>query len=995
MVVFFVGINLVSAGNLLQNITGNYSNNVSLNNQSLANFTAQVYDNTWLDFDGIDDNVILENQLSIPSQDITTIIKFKSNNNTGSHNLFSQKWGTKIYIYDDVLYFVSANDSALARSSLWNNGIDKNWSFIAGTYNDTSGNQTMYEDQYNTTYKVGVNPVKTSISKAGEGLFAEDDWVIGSNYQGSYGDYFNGSIDFIKTYNRTLSGDEINHLLWNDGEYVRPVETKNLAQKGFNWILNDGSLLVLFQNKTYFSNDNGGTFVNNYNFTESSCNGIYQDLNNYTYIGCMDELYRSPPNGDGSYNLTKFSIVLTMPFSENYFWHGHGMSESSDGHYTFFATYGDMNPGDHSGIVYRSSDNFETCETIYNDSMDARHIHFVKVDPYSDYVYVSVGDSTPTHQNATYLLRSVDNGTTWVKLQEYMDLGYFWQPTTLIFTQEYRIYGEDVSLGYSKIFRTSDDVNYETVFEHDITGWWYDAVKDSNDVMYFSYYQADKTVIVASEDNGTTWYIAREYEYQGYPAGTIGMSNANENSDYFYFKGILNSGENTIRAKTLAKTEDDAIWHYNFNENNGTVAHNLGVNGINGTINGSGWGNDGTLKSLRNLADYILYPIEGTFKLINEIYNYVPIFLSYDIDTIAPQVIIVYPTNISYNTNVSVLNYTFIELNSDKCWWSNNGGGWNSTAMACGTNWTGLVSSEGINTWTVYINDTVGNLNSTSITFFKDTLSPNIIINSPLSEQSFTTSSILLNATLNENGTCLYSFDAGVTNTSMESSDNQTFTKSLSLPDGDYVTNFYCNDTIGNVNNTQNVSFSISAPVTETTAQSGSSGSPIYYPTESNLRQGYSRQLGRFWKLDFKSGTESHQLKIDNLNADNKTATITISSEPQTKTLSVGEEWKVNLDDDNFYDLLVRLDNVTSIRADIFIQEINEEIKSEILKKDKTLTGKIVDDIKENNPWFYPTIVTIILIAAGLIFTVLRKVGKKGKEFSSSINTPNTIRGKA
>ena len=38
--------------------------------------------------------------------------------------------------------------------------------------------------------------------------------------------------------------------------------------------------------------------------------------------------------------------------------------------------------------------------------------------------------------------------------------------------------------------------------------------------------------------------------------------------------------------------------------------------------------------------------------------------------------------------------------------------------------------------------------------------------------------------------------------------------------------------------------------------------------------EGYSKSLGRSWKLKFDVGNESHQLKLDKINADNKTATV-------------------------------------------------------------------------------------------------------------------------
>ena len=105
--------------------------------------------------------------------------------------------------------------------------------------------------------------------------------------------------------------------------------------------------------------------------------------------------------------------------------------------------------------------------------------------------------------------------------------------------------------------------------------------------------------------------------------------------------------------------------------------------------------------------------------------------VTFFVDSIVPLIEITYPANISYTSNVSSLNYTHTETNCDKVWWSNSSGVWNSSTQSCGTNWTDLTSNEGSNTWTVYINDTSGNENSSSVTFFKDTTNPSIVLTSP------------------------------------------------------------------------------------------------------------------------------------------------------------------------------------------------------------------------------------------------------------------------
>ncbi len=180
------------------------------------------------------------------------------------------------------------------------------------------------------------------------------------------------------------------------------------------------------------------------------------------------------------------------------------------------------------------------------------------------------------------------------------------------------------------------------------------------------------------------------------------------------------------------------------------------------------------------------------------------------IDATTPQINITNPLPINYSINVSELNYTYTETNPDKCWWSNSSGEWNSSTQTCGTNWTNLISSEGWNNWTVYINDTSGNENSSNVTFFKDTTPPEVEIVSPTSGQTFTSSTVSFSVKTNEASTCNYTLNAGATNTTMTANATSTgFTDSQSLSNAAYTALFYCEDLFNNLNNTESVSFTV------------------------------------------------------------------------------------------------------------------------------------------------------------------------------------------
>jgi len=88
------------------------------------------------------------------------------------------------------------------------------------------------------------------------------------------------------------------------------------------------------------------------------------------------------------------------------------------------------------------------------------------------------------------------------------------------------------------------------------------------------------------------------------------------------------------------------------------------------------------------------------------------------IDNVDPIVSILYPTATVYDLNITELNYTYTDLDSSgSCWYSVDSGLTNSTNSIAGTNFTGLSSSDGNNTWTVYCNDTSGNFGSDIVTF--------------------------------------------------------------------------------------------------------------------------------------------------------------------------------------------------------------------------------------------------------------------------------------
>src|SRR3989344_1706967 len=249
----------------------------------------------------------------------------------------------------------------------------------------------------------------------------------------------------------------------------------------------------------------------------------------------------------------------------------------------------------------------------------------------------------------------------------------------------------------------------------------------------------------------------------------------------------------TYLANVSIQTNDSVNIDYNATD---TIAfENFSVNDTRFSINASGWFKNSSGLSIGVI--FVNITINDTSNNKNSSVVFVNIS-AISSDTTFPIINIAYPTNISYSINVSALNYSITELNKDRCWYGNSTA--NFTDVAAGVNFTSVQSNEGSNTWTVYCNDTANNLNSTSVTFTKDTTVPAITILLP-ANTSYASTTSTFNVTLNENGTdCLYSLD-GAGNITMTNKNNSDFGAiNSTMAQGSHNVIYSCNDTSNNRN---------------------------------------------------------------------------------------------------------------------------------------------------------------------------------------------------
>ena len=116
--------------------------------------------------------------------------------------------------------------------------------------------------------------------------------------------------------------------------------------------------------------------------------------------------------------------------------------------------------------------------------------------------------------------------------------------------------------------------------------------------------------------------------------------------------------------------------------------------------------------------------------------------VNFNVDTTNPVANITSPLNTSYGSIVSQIDYDYSDANLESCWYSTDGGANNLSVGSCDGDFTGVGFSEGDNTWTVYINDSAGNEASDFVTFWVDSISPNLTYVSPSSNVLYTNQDI-------------------------------------------------------------------------------------------------------------------------------------------------------------------------------------------------------------------------------------------------------------
>lgn len=94
--------------------------------------------------------------------------------------------------------------------------------------------------------------------------------------------------------------------------------------------------------------------------------------------------------------------------------------------------------------------------------------------------------------------------------------------------------------------------------------------------------------------------------------------------------------------------------------------------------------------------------------------------------------------------------------------------------------------------------------------------------------------------------------------------------------------------------------------------------------SKDQFAQGHTTNIQERQRVKLIVNEENHYVGVKDVTGGS--VTVEVSSDPQEKVLSVGEEWKVEVTGDNFYDLSVKVNSVDGDKANILVQSISEEM---------------------------------------------------------------------
>lgn len=340
------------------------------------------------------------------------------------------------------------------------------------------------------------------------------------------------------------------------------------------------------------------------------------------------------------------------------------------------------------------------------------------------------------------------------------------------------------------------------------------------------------------------------------------------------------------------------------------------------------------------------------------------------VDRTAPVITLPFYTNATpkQNTTTLTLNISVTDaksgLTGTLCLIDVNGtnqtisysAGWCNTTNG---NLTGL--ADGNHTIEVYVNDTVNNLGlNNSFVVLADTTVPSVTIVSCSPSSVIVGDIVTCGCSGNDSGSGI---NSSLTTPSSTPSTSQTgtFTYACSVTDN-----------AGN-SATTTASYSVTGDSGDGSTTS-SSWTSTHGISDEIFEKGYTQEIGAKKRVRVRVENTYHYIGVVSLTETK--ATINITSAPVQVILGIGEDAKVDVTDDGFYDIYVILNAIANNKANVTMQKIHEEIPAEE-EGPVTTTGELEEGEGEeeeeeeaeekDRTWLWVLIAILIIIVFGYL----------------------------
>lgn len=255
----------------------------------------------------------------------------------------------------------------------------------------------------------------------------------------------------------------------------------------------------------------------------------------------------------------------------------------------------------------------------------------------------------------------------------------------------------------------------------------------------------------------------------------------------------------------------------------------------------------------------------------------------------------------------------------------------------------------------------------------EDVISPKINIISPIEEENYSNNNIEININVYDVNLkeIYYNYNG------LNKSYNQTIIEIIE--NGEYNLQIWAIDNYDNINYS-NIIFSVSGNEIleeeneiEFNNQKNVNMGNIGYIPDKHLEQGYTNYYSEKESESFNLNEDTHKMTIETIK-ENK-VTIKIESEPLIKELSIGEEWKIDFEMDDIYDLYIKVNSIENNKANILIKKINEYYSIKQINEVETdIEKELPQKERDNTHYYFISVILLILIL--LIFHLKKKYKK-------------------